>query len=112
MDKEQDFWSHPDTVNLYEGNAGDLYIGRTLGPWYRMDNTDAASTFSEDAYAYAAENGDWGQQYTEATDPAAEGCFIVAEYRDGRTRYTFDAYTTSARPGIAARAYVGPDAEG
>ena len=110
--KEQDFWMHPDTVNLYESNAGQLYIGQEWGPWFRMDNSAGKTTFTNDARNYTLYVGseDWGPEAAEETKP--EGCPIVAEYRDGRTRYTLDAYTTSARPGLAARAYVGPDAEG
>lgn len=50
--------------------------------------------------------------------PSRAGCPIVAEYRNGRTRYSHRAYARSeygagsAAPGLAARAYVGPDAEG
>mgnify|MGYP000850375852 CR=1 FL=1 len=44
--------------------------------------------------------------------PSRAGCPIVAEYRNGRTRYSHRAYARSAAPGKAARAYVGPDAEG
>mgnify|MGYP000980371648 CR=1 FL=1 len=113
---EQDFWGHPDTVNLYEGNAGGLYIGQSIGPWYRMDNSTGKTTFAEDAAALVAGDGEWEEPLDE--NPSRAGCPIVAEYRDGRTRYTLDAYARndtyagSARPGRATRAYVGPDAEG
>ena len=111
--KEQDFWGDPQTVNLYEGNAGDLYIGQEWGPWFRMDNSAGKTTFAEDAQGYATGEGEWEPaDESHSISPVLEGCKIVAEHRDGRTRYTGNAYTTSAPPGLTARAYVGPDAEG
>ena len=117
--KERDFWGNPDTVNLYEDNAGGLYIGESSGPWFRMDNSAGKTTFTNDASNYTRYVGseDWGPEAAEETSPVSF-TKLVAEYRDGRTRYSHRAYARSeygagsAAPGLAARAYVGPDAEG
>lgn len=90
------------TINLYEDNAGRIFIGEDAGPWW--DVTGAAdASFDDDATAIVSGDTDsWTVERLDA-EPVAP---IVATWEDGALAVTL----TSARQpaaGIAARRYLG-----
>lgn len=89
-------------INLYEDNAGNLYIGADAGPWWIVTGA-ADGSFDDDATAIAA--GDTADWTVERLD-AEPGYPIVATWEDG----ALGIMLTSARQpaaGIAARRYMG-----
>jgi hypothetical protein len=89
-------------INLYEDNAGNLYIGADAGPWWIVTGAADAS-FDDDATAIAnGDTDDWTVERLDA-EPVAP---IVATWEDGALAVTL----TSARQpvaGVAARRYLG-----
>lgn len=89
-------------VNLYEDNAGGLYIGTDAGPWWVVTGAVDGS-FDDDAIAIASDlTDDWTVERLGAEPDAP----IVATWEDGVLAVTL----TSARQpaaGLAARRYLG-----
>ena len=89
-------------VNLYEDNAGGLFIGSDYGPWWNVTGAQDNS-FDDDAIAIVSgDTDDWTVEQIDAEPDAP----IVGIWEDGALHVLM---TTARQPvaKIAARRYMG-----
>ena len=90
-------------INVYENNAGHLFIGTDTGPWLNVTGAPDNS-FQDDAIALTVgdDTNDWNVEQLD-NEPDAP---IVATWEE-RTLTVVETRARQPAAGIAARRYIG-----